>query len=415
MSTHQKPHTCNVAVRVVCTVALIAQAAAAIPSVAQEPIRVRAENAPLWGSSVRLIPKLTLGVADGPPEYALGEIEHLAVRGDGSFFTYDWKDKQIRSYDQAGKFLRKVGRLGDGPGEYRLLQGMALLDDSVLVAWDPRNKRLSYFGSDGKLLSSRVLVNAPGFFGPNAFDVDAQGVHYFRTSDSKRRQANGDLSFKYIRFSRTGNLIDTIRPPLENAGPGATSMNTADGRRANFHVMNVSALYPGGFVQGRNDEYAIVVPTSPSGKPVVIERPFTRVTASSEEIDEWDALAVRIARSQPKPHPQVITGPRFEARPTPRTKPVFRSLFADHDGRIWVELYVTAIKGANYARGAYKLTWREPTTYDVLQNDGTYLGRVELPPRSTLMAARGNTLWLTSTGPDDEPIVAAYTISGAVR
>jgi hypothetical protein len=391
---------------------LILAAVVPIAVAAQDAVRVRADNPATWGTNVRLVPNLTVGMADGPREYMFGRIDLFAVRPDGKFYIYDGKDRQIAMYDASGKFVARIGRLGDGPGEYRLLQGMAVVDDTVLAAWDPRNLRLSYFGSSGKLLESRTVRGVPAAFGRSPFGVDAHGVHYFRGVDLRRRDSGGQSGVIYIRVSRSGALIDTLPVPMENAGAGAISIGLHFGARKNFHVATISARYAGGgLVSGRNDRYAISFRPAPGDPPLVVERTHERVTVHADERSEWDAFARDRERSQPPPNARVITGPPFEARPTPPLKPVFRSLFADADGRVWIELYVAAVKGESSVDGRAKLTWHEPTVYDVIHRDGTYLGRIRLPENTELMAAEGNTVWLRGEGPDGEPVMVRHTIA----
>jgi hypothetical protein len=376
---------------------------------AQDTIRIRADNPPLWGANVHLVPTLKVGVADGPREYAFGEIGFFAMRPDGRFYIYDSKDKQIRMYDEAGRFHSKIGRLGDGPGEYRSLEGMAILDDTILAAWDPRNLRMSYFGSTGKLLSSRTLARAPGMFGGGAhgpFGIDNDGLHYFTGFRRGVRDAVGDFQRIHVRFSPAGDLVDTIIAPMTNAGAGAIG-------DMNFHEATIAARYTGGgLVSGRNDRYMIAFRPSPREKPVVVERTFSRVPVNPEEAAEWDAYARWADRSRPKPNSRVIVPP-FEVRPTPRMKPAFRSLWSDADGRVWVEMHVPSVKGEPRFKDRSPITWQEPKVYDVIDRHGVYLGRVELPLNTAIMSARGNIVWVRGSGPDDEPVMTRYAVRSA--
>jgi hypothetical protein len=58
------------------------------------------------------------------------------------------------------------------------------------------------------------------------------------------------------------------------------------------------------------------------------------------------------------------------------------------------------------------LRWRERRRYDVFGRDGSYLGRIELPPRTTLSEAKGNRVWAIQRGEDDEQYVIRYRITG---
>jgi hypothetical protein len=54
--------------------------------------------------------------------------------------------------------------------------------------------------------------------------------------------------------------------------------------------------------------------------------------------------------------------------------------------------------------------WREPSTFDVFERDGTWLGTVTLPPNTRFAEARGRRLWVIGTGEQGEDIVVRYRI-----
>ena len=57
--------------------------------------------------------------------------------------------KTITVYDESGKFLNKIGKLGQGPEEYAYLEHVALTPDkSMVVVVDMGSGNLKYFGLD---------------------------------------------------------------------------------------------------------------------------------------------------------------------------------------------------------------------------------------------------------------------------
>ena len=134
-----------------------------------------------------------------------------------------------------------------------------------------------------------------------------------------------------------------------------------------------------------------------------------------EERKEWETIAREFENgSRRAPRPGASPRPPFKARPIPATKPVLRELYGDADGRIWVDVYVAAEKRADVSGSGptKRLTWRERTTFDVFARDGAFLGRVQLPPESSLLSARGNRLWVEARGENDEPMIKCYRIVG---
>lgn len=86
-------------------------------------------------------PRLQIGALDGPAEYQLGRVIDATRMPDGRIVVADRSNHEIRVFDATGKFVRTMGRTGDGPGEFRdPLQVTALGGDSLLV-WDMSRHR----------------------------------------------------------------------------------------------------------------------------------------------------------------------------------------------------------------------------------------------------------------------------------
>jgi hypothetical protein len=146
---------------------------------------------------------------------------------------------------------------------------------------------------------------------------------------------------------------------------------------------------------------------SPSrGAAYIVEREARALPLADAERAEWQAWARYMATRPGQP-------PRPEVE-IPRTKPIIRELFADTEGRLWVNLYTRAARRTISPRPAGDarplLTWREHNVYDVFDERGRYLGRVELPPASQLLAVSGNHLWLGVETEDGEPILSRYQL-----
>jgi hypothetical protein len=109
-----------------------------------------------------LVPELTTGVVDGPPEYTLADVTELLVALDGSLFILEYPSlggaPSLRQYDASGKFIRNVGRDGDGPGEYRTPTGLAQLPDGRILLSDVRGNRINVYSASGEPLETWPLA-----------------------------------------------------------------------------------------------------------------------------------------------------------------------------------------------------------------------------------------------------------------
>lgn len=368
---------------------------------AQDTLRVRADGKPRWGDPVRLVEELSIGQADGPPEYAFGRLQRLAVEPGGAFYTFDESDNQIRRYDAKGKFLGLIGRKGSGPGEYGTVAAMAVTGDSGLLVYDVSNLRLTYFRRDGSVLRSLPASRA-GFYG-DGFILDEAGRVYLLVS-VPGGPAEGEGSRQQFLRYRGATLVDSLPIPPGSSQRNIFYLSTSDGMRWNFIDQAIHAPYAlGGVISGTAGRYRFVVDTG-GPRVLAVERSVSAVPVASEERAQWLAFGEFLTRTRG-------SGRTYDV---PRAKPYMRSVTSDHLGRIWVEVFVAAERRSNIPprppdRGPL-VTWRERTTYDVFSPAGAYLGRVSLPAESVLMAVRDDRIWTRTRGPDGEDRIVVFRI-----
>lgn len=86
-----------------------------------------------------------IGVVEGPPEYMIGRLAGMLRRPDGTILVADAIAHEIRVFDERGRFVRKVGRAGEGPGEYGMLHSLYARGDSIAVL-DNEGGRVTMLG-----------------------------------------------------------------------------------------------------------------------------------------------------------------------------------------------------------------------------------------------------------------------------
>jgi len=87
----------------------------------------------------------------------IGDITQLATF-EGDFYIYDQKTKKIKVFDQAGKFLRDIGKLGQGPQEYLSISAFVINPkDRKIAIFDPAKKNVLEYSLDGSYLRSVSL------------------------------------------------------------------------------------------------------------------------------------------------------------------------------------------------------------------------------------------------------------------
>src|SRR5690606_3197237 len=147
----------------------------------------------------------------------------------------------------------------------RDLLGLALDGDSLLVTWDPRNRRVTYFGTDGTLRRSFLPQIPSVLFGADVFEVDAQRRVIIQVD--AREETN-----VYMRFAPDGTVIDTLRG--STAGEQGFMVNSPEGARYTFVRKLLAKPTPlGGLLRGSTRTLGFTVDLA--GRTRTVERRTT--------------------------------------------------------------------------------------------------------------------------------------------
>jgi hypothetical protein len=362
---------------------------------------VRTVSGSVWGDKVSLVEELRIGSKEGDGVDAFGAIHGLAVLPTGAVAVFDGSVPALRLFSPEGTHLRTLGRDGAGPGEYRnQTLGLAVDRDGVLLMYDPRNARLNRWKEDGTVLPS---WRAPGRLYTNqALQVDTGGGTWVRIT-TEAIEPGKPWKFGLLRVGPEGVPGDTLHPP-PIAGEAPANATFFEPQKYWHRNRN------GEWVTGFGGAYAITMGSSGRGA-LRVERSVPRIPVAAEERRNYQEVAEALRRSPNRAQSGPVT--------VPSQKPYFRGIESDLDGRIWVDLHGP---GETFepaprpvqpgAPSVPPLRWRERRRYDVFGRDGSYLGRIELPPRTTLSEAKGNRVWAIQRGEDDEQYIIRYRIAG---
>lgn len=358
-----------------------------------------------------------IGTLDGPPEYSFTEINSFAVTESGTVYVDDAHESTIREFGADGQFVRWIGREGEGPGEFRSIAGVSVLPDGRLAAWDRRNRRITVFGADGEYEEAVRIegVNPPYPFVDRAFLTDSAGRYYLRilakppSFSSDMREMAG-VRHGYVRLSPNGAVLDTLVAPLAMPSGMAESIviHTRAGDRSPFPERVLDAASPFGYlVAGNNGTYSFSI-LDPAGTIEVAQTGIQPVEVKAEERAEWRA---RVAFAERR------SGRSF--RDVPVRKPAYRDLWVDPHGRIWIHRYSEAVDigepipelWLDYFEGEEpRITWAEPSLYDVYSADGKPLYCVQAPADAEVVTSRGLLVWGVERGALEEEYLISWRI-----
>lgn len=143
-------------------------------------------------AELELVEELRLGRTEGSGPDIFANIDDLAIDADGRIFVVDvgWKD--VRLFDRDGRFVRRLAREGDGPGERRYgHEGVP-----TRITWDAHRSRL--WIDDGLHLSV----------------LDSLGIEYARdTRDVGWSRGNGRPLGVVFRVDARARLYEGMQGP----------------------------------------------------------------------------------------------------------------------------------------------------------------------------------------------------------
>ena len=355
---------------------------------------------------------------------SIGDVSGIAVGPDGRVYVWDPATPALWLINSDGTGLRRVGRAGSGPGEYRQMSGLAISRDSGIVLWDEGNARINFYDRDGLYRSTAMLPISfccPG----DVATMDTLGrtwleVELFPSDKSKPMPFRpGEEPTAFLRLDSVGNVLDTVPAPdlpgdqapltAINESPTGTSMRWSIMPYATHTVRAASPF--GSVVTGQGRPYTIHGVLN--GKPLRIEGFVTPVPVSSEERQQIRAhheFRFRQVKSD-----WSWTGPEV-----PAEKPAYFDLNVGEDGRIWASLSSASEPAPDAAssepgtRGPVAPPIRfqnRENRWDVFERDGRYLGRIASSRLFSPYVMQGDTVWGVMLDEDDVPTVVKMRIT----
>lgn len=326
---------------------------------------------------------LTIGRADGDERYLFGQILGIALDARGRIYVSDANFGSVRAYGSSGEFLFRLGRIGDGPLEYRRHpDSIAILpderlwivsfEDKILRA-DPTQDAVPETLEEVRVGASRTWLNS----GLLALDAEGMLVATGRepvSTDYRRR----------IRISvDTRSTVSKTNPWALRPTPEEMGWRLSP-RMSQARVAEILDHAPG----------ALGVLYGQSGAPPPYGTNWLMAFATNGRVALATTSTYRVAVYDSLLRPVMVIernerGPRLtaaERRNTvaymrerrresrlyaytesdiPDRKPPLRDLWFDRDGRRWIERYLA---DEPQQQGA-----------DVYGVDGDYLFTAEWP------------------------------------
>lgn len=317
----------------------------------------------------------------------------------------------VRVFTAGGAFVRRVGRRGQGPGEweapsatFELADGRVLLTDGSLA------NRFTFFARNGDL-------DTVWTFERRHFNVAADRDGFFRVTEARVPGPSADaaasraLTYTRSLLGRDGRLLGDL-PPLP---PPPVQDSVVRSTTRSGHIVSVHARSYAFDIHPLRAATAGTPAVWLPGDPVLsVRRQVPEVAIPEAERRDRRAYLEARARYMGTP-----AGTRIAE--VPRVKLPLKRVIIDLDQRLWVEVSTPSERydapRAEVPRGRPAppvLNWREPQEFDVFEIDGTLVGRVRVPWGVTILttgiAARGDRVWGIETTAQGTEVVVGYRI-----
>jgi hypothetical protein len=283
--------------------------------------------------------RLTLLHTVQPAEGDSGELQQpqdLALTADGTLLVSESGDAHVKVFDATGRYRRRIGRNGEGPGEFRVAF-LAARGDTVLVQ-DPQVARASTFRiSDGAFLGSRPTTCCYW----QSLGTDGAGRAILPANHSPDDSATRSAT-AWVRIGFGGTGADTVfvwqgrRRSSEEyweIGDGKTLQMRMPVPYAPREVETTDAR--GGWVTAWTGEYLLRATSTGDDTIALFGRPFTPPPVSAREKSRLVELRVADMSDDGRV-PDAMLRAGMAADKIPDRRPAFESLVSDAAGRTWV-------------------------------------------------------------------------------
>jgi len=304
--------------------------------------------------SVRFEEEIAFGGEETGPGAVLKPGQY-AIDRQSQVYIYESGEGVIKVFGEDGRFVRNVGRKGQGPGEFGQAYFLGFSPDGRLLVTDYQNRRTSFFGPGGDFLGSYQWtenVSIPYLVLDGAYvammSVFEEGASkmFLKTYDFEGKELRSwgqftSPAFKTVTRSAGGGSVVTIGVSLPHS---PRSVLAGDDRFLRlYHCLNEAYLIEAYDAQGRLFRK--------------IDRPYERVPVTAADKSEFLAEA-----GDNKERREL-----YEGLTWPDVKTVTDRMLCDDRGSLWV-----ATNEVKEEAG------KKLTAYDVFDAEGRYDARVWL-------------------------------------
>lgn len=296
----------------------------------------------LWGAGKQgqLVEDLRIGAMEGTGPDVWGTITAFAVSSAGHIAVLDGQAQEVRVFDSEGRFLRTIGRKGEGPGEFEGAVAVHFDRDDRIWVVDARNARYEVFDETGTHVRSTsrrggVVLGDPGM-------MTSIGL----LDPVPQFTREGEIREFYVVVDSAGLVVDSL--PAIHLG-SMSQLRNVSVALAPYMSRTILAPTPSGDIWFASTDQYVLFRRTPDGDTTLV----TELEAPSVALDETaqDSLDVILKHSrQPIDAAALGVGPQY-----------LQSFSADAEGNLLVRSHLADGDG---------------TAFEMFDPQGRFLGSV---------------------------------------
>lgn len=358
----------------------------------------RAADAAHWALAAS--PLVRVGADEGGQ--SLHRVAGATRLSDGRIVVANAGSHQVRIFGADGSLVRDIGRVGDGPGEFRSLAWVGARADT-LVVWDIVASRISRFLTDGTFLTS-TTPEGVGMFAQVVGAYPDGSLLFSSELPEGQMPAAGVRRGRalLLRVSAQGRLMDTL------ASVPATEqfVSTSEGGRGlriealPFGRRTVMALSGDDLYVGTGEDAGIRLVGRDGAMSEVLRVPAARKQVTGADIDAYWKNLVDVGERRGARSGDVRPGGNI---PYPDELPPYVALNADRAGRLWI------------GESRRPREWEHPATWWVYSPDGRLTATIQLPPRLHVLDIGEDWLLARERDRAERETVSVYRIAPIER
>lgn len=312
---------------------------------------------------------LRIGDKSGDENYMFSSLNSVQVDDEGDIIIFDRKEVCIKVFDKNGKYLRKFGKKGQGPGEIQSPYKIHLAGGKDITIMDRGNNRFSYYSKDGRCIKE-IGVGKYRLFVAQA---DSRGYiyGYLVTLGDK-------VTLDLIKFNQEFKPIMTIISREMPKKPPPVELT---------ELLHFQVIEDDSFVWARTFQYELNI----------LDRDGKLVKRIVKDYDPIKITKENLKREFKRRYPHRTLPAKLPKIPDhwPKYYPIFYYFLCDDEGRIYVRTYERDKQDHIY--------------YDVFDSEGRYFAKFSHPDNELITVIKNKRAYcLIKADEEGIPLIKRY-------